>query len=137
MNAGRIIIAALVAGVVMNFIDYVSFTYLFPGYMQMPFMNPTPPIPWLVLCDFIYALVFTVVFDRVRTSFGTGPKNGSTYGFYAGVLMNFPTWIFMHLIVKDWPYAYSWFSTIYGIVGAMIIGAVVGAMYGRGQTATA
>ncbi len=48
MDLGRIIKTTLVAGIVANAIDYVSFTFLFTSYMQLPFMNPMPPIAWLV-----------------------------------------------------------------------------------------
>jgi hypothetical protein len=135
MDLGRIIKTTLVAGIVANAIDYVSFTFLFTSYMQLPFMNPMPPIAWLVIGDFVAALIFVVVFARVRGSFGPGAMGGMTYGLYAGILMNFPVWIFMHLIVKDWSYGYSWFSTIYGIVWAVIVGAAAGAVFGAPRSA--
>jgi hypothetical protein len=48
---------------------------------------------------------------------------------YAGVLVNFPTWIFAHLIFVDFPYGLSWTWTVVGIVWGVIAGAVAGAVY--------
>jgi hypothetical protein len=133
MQTGKIAAAGLTAGIVANVIDFLSFTFLFKSMMTLPFMNPNPLIAVLVAGDFVAALVFVWVYDRVRGSFGPGAKGGATYGLYAGILINFPLWIFMHVLVKDWPSSYSWFSTIYGIVWAIILGAVVGVVYDKVQ----
>jgi hypothetical protein len=65
----------------------------------------------------------------VFSSFGGGPKGGATFGVYAGVLINFPTWIFSHLLVDGFTYGLAWLWTVIGIVWAVIGGAVVGAIY--------
>jgi len=77
------------------------------------------------------------VYDKVAGSFSTGWKGGSMYGLYAGILVNFPTWIFLHLLLKDFSYKFAWFSTIYGIVWTVIAGAIVASIYEKKTTAPA
>jgi len=77
--------------------------------------------------------VFVWVYDRVYGSFGGGAKGGATYGLYAGVLLNFPIWILMHMMFKGFPYGLSWIWTITGIIYAIAIGAAVGALYKKGE----
>jgi hypothetical protein len=133
MQTGRILKAGLAVGVVMNIYDYVVNMFVYPKLGTQPaFMNDmaSMPIMWLVIGDFVAALVFIWFFDKVRAAFGAGAKGGATYGLYAGILMNFPVWILMHLLVKDWPYGMSWMWTAMGVLWAVIAGAVGGVVYG-------
>ena len=41
---------------------------------------------------------------------------------------NFPSNIFLHLLIQGFPYALSWIWTIYGIVWYVVLGAIAGAM---------
>ena len=137
MQTGRILKAGLAVGVVMNIYDYIVNTYVYPMLgPQPPFMNDmaSMPIAWLVIGDFVAALVFIWFFDKVRAAFGAGAKGGATYGLYAGILMNFPVWIMMHLVIKDWAYGVSWVWTVMGVVWAVVAGAVGGAVYGDSAT---
>lgn len=130
MNVKKLVLAAVVVGLVMNVVDFVVQGMLLAGYYsQFSLLKREPPIPWLVIGDFVAALVFVWVYDRVRSSFGGGPKGGATFGLYAGVLVNFPTWIFAHLIFVDFPYGLAWTWTIVGVAWGVIAGAVTGAVY--------
>jgi hypothetical protein len=130
MNVKKLLLAAVVVGVVMNVVDFVVQGQLLAGfYAQLPLLKTEPPIPWLVIGDFVAALVFVWVYDRAFSSFGGGPRGGATFGFYAGVLVNFPTWIFAHLIFTDFPYGLAWVWTIAGVAWGVIAGAVAGAVY--------
>lgn len=132
MNTKKLVIATLVVGIVMNVLDFVIHGLVLSGayYSQLPtlFRQDTSPT-WFVIGDFVAALVFVWVYDRVYGSFGGGPKGGATYGLYAGVLINFPTWIFASLIYVGFPYSLSWVWTIIGILYGVVVGAVAGAMY--------
>lgn len=48
---------------------------------------------------------------------------------YAGVLVNFPTWIFSRLLIDGFTYGLAWAWTAIGIVGTVIAGAVAGVVY--------
>ena len=132
MNVKKLLIATVAVGVVLNVLDYVVQMQILAGayYSKLTgLFRADPPIAMLVLGDFVAALVFVWVYDRVYGSFGGGPKGGATYGLYAGILANFPTWIFFNLMLVGFPYALAWVWTIYGIVAGVIAGAVAGATY--------
>ena len=131
MKSGKFWLAVLVGGVVGNVLDYfVQGVWLNQAYyMQMTdtFSQGTN-VAWYVIGDFVAVFVFAWVFDKVGLSFGSGPKAGAMAGLYLGIFANFPLWIFMHVMLKNFPYSLSWISTIYGIIWYVVIGAVLAAM---------
>jgi hypothetical protein len=131
MNVKKLLLSTVVVGVVLNVLDFVVHGQILAGtYARLSgLFRSDAPLPFLVLGDFVAALVFVWVYDRVYGSFGGGPKGGATYGLYAGVLLNFPTWIFFNLLLVGFPYSLSWIWTIYGVIGGVILGAVAGATY--------
>jgi len=131
MNVKKMLLATVAVGVVMNVFDFVVQGQLLKGYYAQfgSLFRTDMPIPWLVVGDFVAALVFVVVYDRVFSSFGGGPKGGATFGLYAGVLVNFPTWIFSYLLIAGFSYGLAWVWTVVGIVWGVIAGAVAGAVY--------
>ena len=130
MNVMKLLLATVVVGVVMNIFDFVVNGQLLAGYMAgMPIMKKELPIPMLVVADFVAALVLVCVFARVRSAFSAGPQGGATFGLYAGILVNFPTWIIAHLVFEGFPYGASWVLTVVGILWCVIAGAVAGAVY--------
>ena len=132
MNVKKLLLATLAVGVVMNVLDVVVHGMVLQGmyYSKLTglFRSDTPT-PLLIVGDFVAALVFVWFYDRVYGSFGGGPKGGATCGLYAGVLVSFPTWIFMNLLFVGFPYALAWVWTIYGIAAGVVVGAVAGATY--------
>jgi len=134
MNVKKYLIAALAVGVVVNVFDFVVQGMILQKAYYSTLTGLFRPeeelsMPWLIIGDFVAAFVLVFVYDRVYGSFSGGAKGGATYGLYAGILVNFPTWIFAHLIFVGFPYALSWIWTILGVVWAVIAGAVAGALY--------
>jgi hypothetical protein len=131
MNVKKVLLTALAVGVVMNVFDFLVQGMLLSGwYSQFSILRKgPPPILWLVVGDFVAALVFVWVYDRVASAFAAGPKGGALFGLYAGVLVNFPTWIFAHLIIEGFTYGLAWGWTALGIVWGVVAGAVAGAVY--------
>ncbi|MDH5234903.1 MAG: hypothetical protein OEW77_08065 [Gemmatimonadota bacterium] len=132
MHTGRILKTGLAVGVVANVYDFVTNTYLFPLLGSPPAIMKDMAdlsIQWLVVNDFVMALVFVWFFDKVRAAFGPGAGGGAGYGLAIGIVMNFPLWITMSLIMRDFSYGTAWMWTIMGVVWAVIMGAVAGAVY--------
>ena len=132
MKSGKFWLAVLGAGVVVNILDAVVMGGVLESSMAgiesvRPDMDAQ--IPWFVVGDFIFVLVMAWFYDRVYGSFGGGAKGGATFGLYAGVICNFPLWLFIHLMFKGFPYGLSWVLTFYGIIWGVIAGAVIGALY--------
>lgn len=140
MKSSKFWIAVAAAGVVMNIVDIVLqgkiMESMYYSKHQDVFIMTTSPA-WFVLGDFVAVLVMAWVYDKVSSSFAAGWKGGAMYGLYAGVLVNFPTWIFVHLFLKGFSYRFAWFSTIYGIVWSVIAGIIIVALYKKGTQAPA
>ena len=83
---------------------------------------------WVVLGDLLAAMVLAGLYARTRSIFGATPKGGAVYGVYAGLLINFPTWLFMS-VYFSWPYKAAWHSTLVFIVVTVVAGAIMGTVY--------
>jgi hypothetical protein len=132
MNLKRFLVAGLAGGVVGNVYDYVLHEKLLASqYAAVPTLfRSDAPILWLVVGDFVAAFVLVWVWDRVMACFPPGgAKSGALGGLYAGVLINFPSAIFWHLLFVGFPYSMSWIWTVAGIVWCVLVGAVIGALY--------
>jgi hypothetical protein len=131
MNVKKLLLAALVVGVVANVLDFIVHGQILAGqYSQLPgLFRQDMPMAWLIIGDFVWALVFVWVYSRVYSSFSGGPKGGATYGLYAGILLNFPANLFMNVMFVGFPYGLAWIWVIWGIIAAVINGTVAGAIY--------
>jgi len=138
MKSGKFWIAVLVAGIVANVIDYLVYTqWLGPTYMMsnpVLFRQDTNPA-WFVVGDFVSVFVFAWIFDKVSSVFGSSVQDGAKAGFYLGILVSFPTYIFMHLMFNGYPYGLSWISTIYSVLWYVMVGAILAAMMKKGKAA--
>ncbi len=132
MPIGRILKTAVIVGIVVNVFDFlVNGLLLASFHAALANMNPDPPMALLVFGDFVAALVFVWVFSRVRSAFGPGAAGGAAFGLYAGVLVNFPTWIFLHILMTGIPYSSAWLWTVVGIAWAVTAGAATGWAWDR------
>ncbi len=94
----------------------------------IPGINAAPATMWIVIGNVVACLVLAAVYARTRSIFGLGLKNGATYGVYAGVLANFPTWLNLS-VYASWPYGSAWAVTIALILNVTIAGALIGLVY--------
>jgi hypothetical protein len=132
MNVKKLLLATLVVGVAANVLDYIVHGQILSGpyYSQLTSLfRQDMPMAWLIIGDFVWALVFVWVYSRVYSSFSGGAKGGATYGLYAGILLNFPANLFMNVMFVGFPYGLAWIWVIWGIISAVIYGAVAGAIY--------
>ena len=135
MNLQKILVPALVVGIVANILDFIFHGMIMKDYYAgLTIFNQEMSVGWLVFGDFVAALVFVCVYDRVQGSFAAGPTGGATYGLYAGILVNFPTWIFSSMLITGFTYGLAWIWTIYGIIWGIVSGAVMGALYKKGTS---
>lgn len=132
MNVKKLLLAALVVGVVANVLDFIVHGQILSGpyYSQLTgLFRQDMPMAWLIIGDFVWALVFVWVYSRVYSSFSGGAKGGATYGLYAGILLNFPANLFMSVMFVGFPYGLAWIWVVWGIIAAVINGTVAGAIY--------
>ena len=134
MNVGRILKTGLVVGIVANVWDYLTNTFVYPLIGRAPeavYLPEELMIERLVITDFIAAFVFVWFFDRVRASFGPGVNGGMTYGLSAGILMNIPVWVMVANLFRGYPYHDALLWTAFGVLWAVIMGAVAGVVYDK------
>jgi hypothetical protein len=132
MNWKKFLIATLAVGVVVNVLDMIVqgglFTSMF--YSKAPqLFRQDFNLAAVVIGDFVAAAVLVWFYNRVLASFGTGLMNGAKFGFYAGVFLGFPMFIFNHLMLVGYSYGLAWASTIYAVVWCKVAGAVAGLVY--------
>lgn len=140
MKSSKFWIAVVAAGVAANVFDYVVHGMILQNayYSKLTdLMNQEGNPAFYVIGDFIAIFVLAWVYDKVYGSFGGGPKGGAMFGLYAGVLINFPMGIFFHLMFKGFPYALSWIWMVLGVIFYVMAGAILGAMYKKGELAQA
>jgi hypothetical protein len=138
MKSSKFWISVVVAGVVMNILDFLVYTYwLGPTYMATNpglFRQGVNPM-WFVVGDFVSVFVFAWVFDKVSPVFGSTPMDGAKVGLYLGVFAVFPAMIFMHLMFNGFPYSLSWINMAYGIIWYVIAGYILSTVMKKGAVA--
>ena len=89
INVGRVIIGGLVAGVVANALDFVTFTYLMKAEMDdmtqrlnlsVEVMNGSAAMTTFIVGDFIWGLLLVFTYAAMRPRFGPGPKTAVISG---------------------------------------------------------
>lgn len=128
MNFKKCLTIGVVIGIVVTVLDFVVQGRLLASYYTQPPFRQDIHMAWIVVGDFAAAFIFAWVYLAVAGSFAPGVPGGATMGFYAGVLVNFPGAIFMHLMFQGFPYVLSWIWIVYGILWYVCAGAIAGAM---------
>ena len=95
---------------------------------QIPGMTGQFSMLWQTVGNVVSAVVLVWVYDRVRGAFASGLSGGALFGFYAGVLINFPTWLYM-TVYLGWPYAATWHLTLVLVAMTVVAGALMGMVY--------
>ncbi len=94
INLQRVILGGLLAGVVLNVVDYILYGVVlaadFNAAMQAlgkQTMNTPGMIAWFVFLDFIYGIVLLWLYAAIRPRFGPGPKTAVCAGLAMWVLI--------------------------------------------------
>lgn len=122
-----------VAVVVLFVWGYVFETFLSPmvygdSMSLIPGLVSEPSMMYLIVGAIVGSAVFVWVYEKVRGSFAPGMAGGAVFGLYAGILMNFPMWLYFTLYV-NWPYGVMWRFTVVGIILTALNGLLVGLVY--------
>jgi len=133
INMRKVIIGGLVAGVVMNVIDTVTYGVVLKDDMAaaMAAMNrpamTNAQIPWFVFLDFLAGVFVVWLYAAMRPRFGAGPGTAAKVGlaaWFAGILLpNLFNWT-----AQIPPHNIATIATLVGLVGVPLA-AVVGAKF--------
>jgi len=99
-----------------------------PAMASIPGMLPEFSKFWETVGDLFAAVILTGLYARVRGVFGANTMGGAVYGVYAGLLIHFPTWLFM-TVYAAWPYGATWKLTIGLVAFTVVAGAIMGTVY--------
>lgn len=139
MTRKQLALSIVAGGIVANVLDFIAHGLVMGGvYAERTALFRTDgSLLWLNLGDFVSVAVFVWVYQRVRTCFRGGAAGGATFGLYAGVLIGFPTHVFLNLVIVDFGLGLALAWTVHEIVWTVTVGAVVGRIAGTPAGATA
>lgn len=102
INMPKVVIGGLIAGFVLNVIDYVLFGVVLKDQMAAAMQAIGKPpmsnaqIPWFVFLDFVAGIGLVWLYAAVRPRFGAGPATAAKAGvagwFFAGLLPTLFMW---------------------------------------------
>jgi len=93
INLKGVIIGGLVAGVVLNIIDFLLFGVVLKNDMAAAMLalgKPPMPdslIPWFVFLDFLYGIFLVWLYAAIRPRFGAGPATAVKAGLISWVVL--------------------------------------------------
>ena len=96
INMQKVIIGGLIAGVVLNVVDFVQFGVVLKDDMAaaLAAMNRPPmtnaQIPWFVFLDFVLGVFLIWLYAAMRPRFGAGPGTAAKVGvagWFVGLLL--------------------------------------------------
>lgn len=94
INMPKVLVAGLIAGLVLNVLDFLAYGVIFAKTFPMqPGVTGLLGIPmavWYAIVDFLYGIVLLYLYAAIRPRFGAGPRTAVT----AGVLM----WVMIGLL---------------------------------------
>ena len=130
MNPKKFLLAFIIVGVVLNVFDgLVHGGLMMNTYKGLSFMRQDTPVIWYIALDFLMALVLVWFYEKVKGSFARSIGGGALFGFYAGVLISFPSMLGMKLMITGFPYYLAWVWIILAIIWDIIAGMIIGAIY--------
>lgn len=102
INMSKVVIGGLVAGVVLNVIDYVTFGVVLKDQMAAAMQAlgkppiPDSQIPFFVVLDFLAGIGLVWLYAAMRPRFGAGPGTAAKVGvagwFFGGLLPTLFMW---------------------------------------------
>jgi hypothetical protein len=153
INMQKVLIGGLIAGAVLNVIDYVLFGVVLKDQMAAAMQALNRPamtnaqIPWFVVLDFVVGIFLVWLYAAIRPRFGAGPatavKAGIAAWFAGGLLVTLFMWpmalmphnlmIITTLVgLVEWPLATVIGAIPYSEGAGMGTGAGMGAHSGMG-----
>lgn len=92
INLGRVILGGLLAGLVLNVVDYLVYGVALAGDLEaaMRDLGREPvggsQIAWFVFLDFLYGIFLVYLYAAIRPRFGAGPRTAVIAGLLVWVV---------------------------------------------------
>lgn len=131
MNWTKVVIAGLVGGIVMNLADYVMHGFIlaetYAKYDTVFSQEPANPLHFFLVAICV-GIAAAMLFAKTRTCWASGIKGGVIFGCFLG-LFSFFNPFYSSLVIDGWPYFLSWCQGGAAFIAAVVLGAVLGALY--------
>jgi len=130
MNWTRIVVAAVVAGIVGWLADFVMHGLILGHtYTRYPVFSQESANPLAFLAVSVTVAFFAAIFfARTADSWSPGWRGGVAFGFFLGLVTFFSNHYYP-LVLEGFPYFLAWCWGGVGLIGGVITGAVIGAIY--------
>jgi hypothetical protein len=137
INTGRVIAGGLVAGLIINVVEFVMNMFVLAGDMKAVYdkMGVTEPaggaIAGFVILAFLLGLLVAWLYAAIRPRFGAGPKTAAIAALAVWIgacLFPIAGWVLMGM----YPMKLAIIGLVYGFVEILVGGLVAGAMYTEG-----
>lgn len=139
INAGRVILGGLVAGLVANVFDFVITTYLMANELaaMMARLNVETELPqsWIVVfmaLDLLWGLLLVFTYAAIRPRFGAGPTTAIISGTLLWLVLAISL-VFLLAAGLHTPQSYAKGASLY-LVSAIVCSLVGAAVYQEQST---
>ena len=133
MNWTRIVLAALVGGVVMWIVSFLLHGLVMGNtYMKYPEVftqEQANPVSFLII-EILIAFPAAVIFAKTRERWSAGVAGGLAFGFWLGLFGSFAQH-FNPLVMEGFPYYLSWCWFGINMIVSLALGAILGVMIRR------
>ena len=130
MDWTKILGAGLVAGIVINLVDWVLHGFImadtYRKYSDTFSQEEANPI-WFFVVAIAAAIFLAILFAKTRDCWAEGAKGGMTYGFWLGMVLFFGNFYYP-LVIGGFPYFLAWCWGGIGLIDAIVGGAIIGLM---------
>ena len=133
MNWTRAVLAGVAGGVaawIANFVMHgmiLASTYMKHEVFTQEQANPA----YFLLIGICIGIPAAVLFAKTRDSWSGGLTGGATFGFFLGLVAYFDPF-YNALVIEGFPYYLSWCWGAVNLIGFVVYGAVIGAVYRSG-----
>jgi len=96
INMQKVLVGGLIAGVVLNAIDFVMYGIVLKAQVAAAMHTTDAMVPWFVVLDFVAGIFLVWLYAAIRPRYGAGPstavKAGLAMWFAAGLLQTLFMW---------------------------------------------
>jgi hypothetical protein len=130
MLSSKALIAGVVGGVVNAVYGFVMHALIMGNTYRKytVFSEDQSKMAWYIIIPILLGVVGGLFFAKTRSAWAAGPKGGAMFGFWVG-LVAFVANFFMPLMIVGYPYYLTWCTGAINLIGWMVVGATIGAMY--------
>ncbi len=132
MNWQKALLAGLVAGIALSIVEFVMHGMIMGNtYSKYPVFSQEQGNPLhFVLVAVCIAIFAAILFGKTRQCWADSFQGGATFGFFLGMIFFFVRF-YDSIIYEGYPYYLAWCQGGIALIGMVVGGAVMGAIYRR------